>query len=229
MVLRIFAMSATDELILNHREYVRKLARDIHRKLPKHASYDDIVAYGEVGLVEAATNFDPLSGVAFTTFAFYRIRGAIFDGIRKMSGLTPALRKQMAQDAGMDAVAQDSASAPAAPGGNENETLAKSFNESIKRLGVVFLVANATGEGSPLDQVDNARPEEAVEQAEMMAKLKEALAKLDADQMRIVQMFYFEQKSMSEIGAAIGKDKATVSRRHAKAIEVLAQAMGPPG
>jgi RNA polymerase sigma factor for flagellar operon FliA len=217
-------MPGTDELILHHREYVRKLARDIHRKLPRHASFDDLVAYGELGLVEAATNFDPLSGVAFTTFAFYRIRGAIFDGIRKMSGLTPALRKQMAQDAGMDAVAQDGAPPP---GGNDNETLAKSFNESVKRLGVVFLVANATGEGSPLDKVDNARPEEAVEKAETLEKLKEALATLDADQMKIVQMFYFEQKSMSEIGAAIGKDKATVSRRHAKAIEALTMAMGP--
>jgi RNA polymerase sigma factor for flagellar operon FliA len=219
-------MSATDDLILNHREYVRKLAREIYRKLPKHASLDDLVGYGEVGLVEAAGNFDPLSGVAFTTFAFYRIRGAIFDGIRKMTGLTPALRKQMAQDAGMDAVAQDAA-APAGSAPSDAEAVAKTFADSVKRLGMVFLVSNATEEGSPLDNVDNARPEEALEQAEMMAKLKEAIASLSDDHAQIIRLFYFEQKSMSEIGAVIGKDKATVSRRHGKAIEALAAAMGP--
>jgi hypothetical protein len=32
---------------------------------------------------------------------------------------------------------------------------------------------------------------------------------------------------MSEIGVVIGKDKATVSRRHGKAIEALAMALGP--
>jgi len=217
-------MSATDDLIINHREYVRKLAREIYRKLPRHASLDDLVGYGEVGLVEAAGNFDPLSGVAFTTFAFYRIRGAIFDGIRKMTGITPALRKQMAQDAGMDAVAQD-ASVPTGSTPADAEALAKTFTESVKRLGMVFLVSNASEEGSPLDNVDDARPEEALEQAETMTKLREAVATLGEDQAQIIRLFYFEQKSMSEIGAAIGKDKATVSRRHAKAIEALAAAM----
>jgi len=217
-------MSATDELIINHREYVRKLAREIYRKLPKHASLDDLVGYGEVGLVEAANSFDALSGVAFTTFAFYRIRGSIFDGIRKMTGITPALRKQMAQDAAMDAVAENT-NVPTGGTPGEAEAVAKSFTDSVKRLGMVFLVSNAGDEGSPLDKVDNARPEEALEQAEMMTKLREAIAALGEDQAQIIRLFYFEQKSMSEIGAAIGKDKATVSRRHAKAVESLAAAM----
>ena len=217
-------MQAVDDLILNHREYVRKLAREIHRKLPKHANFDDLVAFGEVGLVEAANNFDPLSGVAFTTFSFYRIRGAIFDGIRKMTGLTPALRKQVAQDAGMDQVSEEAAGTETS---SDPEFQAKTFNESIKKLGAVFLASNLGDGERPLEQADEATPDKAVASAEMMVKLKEALGTLSADQMQIIQLFYFEQKSMSEIGKVIGKDKATVSRRHAKAIEALSNALGP--
>jgi RNA polymerase sigma factor for flagellar operon FliA len=218
-------MLNVDELILNHREYVRKLAREIQRKLPNHASFDDMVGFGEVGLVEAANSFDPHAGVAFTTFAFYRIRGAIFDGIGKMTGLTPALRRQVNQEAGMDQVAQDAA-APAETS-QDPEVLARSFGDAVKRLGAVFLASNLSDDEKPLDSADHGTPDQLIEQAEMVAKLKEAVAKLSPELLQIITLFYFEQKSMSEIGAVIGKDKATVSRRHAKAIEALAAALGP--
>jgi RNA polymerase sigma factor for flagellar operon FliA len=33
--------------------------------------------------MQAAERFDPARGVAFTTFAYYRIRGAILDSLRR--------------------------------------------------------------------------------------------------------------------------------------------------
>lgn len=217
---------AIDELIENHREYVRKLAREIQRKLPQHASFDDLVGYGELGLVEAANSFDPLSGTAFTTFSYYRIRGAIFDGIREMTGLTPALRRQLAQDAGMDQAAQDTP-VPQGAAADDPETNAAAVSTAIKRLGAVFLASQLGDSEKPLEGIDDATPDQAVEKAEMLEKLREAIEQLEEDHVLIIRMFYFEQKSMTQIGKAIGKDKATVSRRHAKAIEALATALGP--
>src|SRR6185436_11792944 len=45
---------------------------------------DDLVGYGHKGLIEAADRFDSKQGVTFTTFAYYRIRGAMLDGLRTM-------------------------------------------------------------------------------------------------------------------------------------------------
>ena len=45
---------------------------------------DELIAYGQIGLLEAAERFDPKVGANFLTFAHYRIKGAIFDGLRKM-------------------------------------------------------------------------------------------------------------------------------------------------
>src|SRR5512142_2648950 len=45
---------------------------------------DDLIAYGNIGLFEAAERFDPKVNANFLTFAHYRIKGAIFDGLRKM-------------------------------------------------------------------------------------------------------------------------------------------------
>src|SRR5690349_25022918 len=48
---------------------------------------DELMAYGQVGLLEASERFDPKVGANFLTFAHYRIKGAIFDGLRKMGDL----------------------------------------------------------------------------------------------------------------------------------------------
>lgn len=216
---------AIDELILTHRDYVRKLAREIARKLPDHAIFDDLVGYGEIGLVEAANNFDPLSGTAFTTFSYYRIRGAIFDGIRAMTGITPALRKQMARDAGMDQVAQDSTVAPELA--NDPEANAAAMNTAIKRLAAVFLVSNTGDEDKTLEGVDENTPDQDAETKELVGKLSEVIESLPEDQATIIRLFYFEQQSMTDIGKKLGKNKATISRQHGKALEAMAAALGP--
>lgn len=218
------AMTA-EHLIVSHREFVRKLAREIHRKLPSHVPYDDLVGYGEIGLVEAAGKYDPLCGAAFTTFAYYRVRGAIFDGLKKMSGLPPALRRQASREAGMDDVAEQAAGAAEA---HDPEAAAKAFSTAVAQLGAVFLASSCSEDDQPIEAVDHSDPARPLEQAEMLQKLSQALASLPADQQQLIRLFYFEQKTMTEIAASLGKDKATVSRHHAKAIAALAAAIGPP-
>ena len=63
-----------------------------------------MISYGQLGLAEAARDFDITRGGQFTTFAYYRIRGAIYDGVSKMSWVSRAhyhrvKYAQMASDA----------------------------------------------------------------------------------------------------------------------------------
>lgn len=67
---------------------VRSLALKIHRSLPRRIDLDDLIGYGQVGLAEAAHDFDPSRGIRFATFAYYRIRGAIYNGLAKMTGMS---------------------------------------------------------------------------------------------------------------------------------------------
>jgi RNA polymerase sigma factor for flagellar operon FliA len=50
--------------------------------LPPNIEYDDLVSDGTVGLMKAWDNFDPKRGVKFETYASYRIRGEILDGLK---------------------------------------------------------------------------------------------------------------------------------------------------
>ena len=65
------------------------------RKLPPDLEKKDIQGWAELGLVEAANSFDPTRGVQFKTFAYYRIRGAIYDGLRKMGWYPKGQYRQM--------------------------------------------------------------------------------------------------------------------------------------
>ena len=79
------AQERIEELIEQGQALVISLASRIRSNIPVRIDMDDLIAYGEIGLAEAARNFDPARGTAFTTFAYPRVRGAIFDGVAKMS------------------------------------------------------------------------------------------------------------------------------------------------
>jgi RNA polymerase sigma factor FliA len=78
------AWQTRQRLIEENQGLVRSLAVSIRRKAPQQVELDDLMAYGEVGLAEAAQDFDPSRGAQFSTYAYYRIRGAIYDGLSKM-------------------------------------------------------------------------------------------------------------------------------------------------
>ena len=67
--------------------YVRSLAAQVRKQFNSQFEMDELVAWGQIGLLEAAERFDARVGANFLTFAHYRIKGAIYDGLRKMGVL----------------------------------------------------------------------------------------------------------------------------------------------
>ena len=72
-----------DDLVTAHLHLVRSIAGRV-RSGPtgRGVALEDLVAYGAIGLLEAASRFDATKGVPFAGFAGRRIHGAIVDGIR---------------------------------------------------------------------------------------------------------------------------------------------------
>jgi RNA polymerase sigma factor for flagellar operon FliA len=76
---------SSEQLITEHLPYTTAVTNDFlsQHNLRKLIRVDDAVAYGRLGLTEAAARFSPDAGTSFATFSFTRIRGAVIDGIRK--------------------------------------------------------------------------------------------------------------------------------------------------
>lgn len=77
--------ASTDHQFLAHQGLVRAVAWKLHRRVPHHVDLDDLIAYGQIGLLEALSRFDETRGLKFATFAWHRVRGAILDGLGKMA------------------------------------------------------------------------------------------------------------------------------------------------
>ncbi len=84
-----------DSLIADGQALVRSLALRVYRNVPVRVELDDLIAYGEVGLAEAARDFKAERGNQFSTYAYYRIRGAIYDGLAKMTWTSRARYRKM--------------------------------------------------------------------------------------------------------------------------------------
>ena len=80
---KVCVMDLRDRLILEHLSYVRHILGKMLGALPDYVDNENLESAGILGLVEAAGQFDPSRGTAFTTFAYQRIRGAILDCIQQ--------------------------------------------------------------------------------------------------------------------------------------------------
>ena len=61
-------------------------------QVPSFMNQDDMKSAGMLGLIDAANKFDSSKNTLFKTFAEYRIRGAIFDEMRKLDWFSRSLR-----------------------------------------------------------------------------------------------------------------------------------------
>ena len=91
--------AARNELVLHYRPLVTFTARKVSERLPQHFEFAEVVAMGTVGLIEAVERFDPRTGNRFATFAIWRVRGAILDGLRSIDAASRSQRRR-ARDLG---------------------------------------------------------------------------------------------------------------------------------
>jgi RNA polymerase sigma factor for flagellar operon FliA len=82
---------------------VRRVVRQLARRLPSNVQRDDLLAAGVFGLVDSLRRNGGGGGAAFEWYARTRIRGAIFDELRAQDWLSRRARDRIA--AGTDETA----------------------------------------------------------------------------------------------------------------------------
>src|SRR5690606_31033251 len=74
---------------------VHHVARQMIRTLSADAELEELISSGAMGLLNAVESFDPDRGVAFSTYAAQRIRGAILDDLRSRDPVSRAARQKL--------------------------------------------------------------------------------------------------------------------------------------
>src|SRR6266849_4240471 len=77
-------LARRDRLVLEHLPLVKAIANRVRGSVPVHVDQDDLVHAGILGLFDAANKFNLEKQVVFSSYAKYRIRGAILDSLRQL-------------------------------------------------------------------------------------------------------------------------------------------------
>jgi RNA polymerase sigma factor FliA len=220
-----------NQLIEQHLSLVQAIAHKVKKMLTTSIDVDDLIGYGSKGLVEAAERFDARAGVAFSTFAYYRIRGAMYDGLRTMGWYSRAdyaryraeerANEYLQSQAEREAAARASGSAAPAPA-SEAETLAEiaTVLGGVGTVHITSLDAAATVADERLPP-----PDAALEWRQLTGQLREALARLPDKERQLMELYYLGDKNLEEAGRVLGLSKSWACRLHARAVDLLRAAM----
>src|SRR5215467_3336732 len=85
-----------DEVLRQYLPLVRRVVQRLAVRKPPHIELDDLVSWGIVGLLDAIGKYDPAKEAAFSTYAQFRIRGAILDHLRSLDWVPRSVRQKAA-------------------------------------------------------------------------------------------------------------------------------------
>lgn len=224
-------LAAREELIANSLPLVRSIALRLRQAYGFPSPLEDLIAVGVTGLVEAADRFDSSRSVAFTTFAFLRIRGAIFDlhrhdpgnAIHYQLSRKVVARPNALQDGERPEQVLRLAPSADTPVEVEPTSTPTSSRPSFREIGpiafVPFQTLDAMSDESALDADDE------IDRKRRGERVRVALATLPLRERRILEMHYYADKTFAEIGAEIGVSGPRAFRIHQRGLQMLRQAL----
>lgn len=199
-------------LIESHISYAHAVAAELLARFPAHVDRQDVRAAAEYGLVQAANAYDASKGVAFTTFAYYRIRGAVFDLLRETVKATRF--EEAANEYMIDYSAAAGAGAP---------SYAEVRNVAVGIVASYFLSLENLSSEPAVQSAD--APLDTLLRQEQQKGIRQALKTLPEKNRKVLEAYYFEDLTLEEIGKRLGLSKSWVSRMHAKGLEMLRPAV----
>jgi len=227
-----------NELVMRELPQVYYVAARIRERLPKHVEFDDLVQAGVVGLLDACRNYDAGKDAQFSTFAKYRIRGAILDSLRKLDWGSRTLRRKGREIASSTAKLESQLGRQP----SEEEIAAEmkmridELHHVLTQIDGLFVVgqlANGVGpEAESYDLVesapsnDRANPFELCLEGEMKTQLAAAVSRMSEREQLILSLYYYEELTMKEVAEVVGIAVSRVSQIHAAAMLKLRTTLG---
>jgi RNA polymerase sigma factor for flagellar operon FliA len=203
------------DLVEKYLGYAHAIAAEALKTCPRYVEREDVNRAAEFGLAQAASAYDPLRGISFTTFAYYRIKGAIYDDLRS------SWRAAKFDEAANEYMREYSESSP-------NATTPEEAYEEVKNIasGIASsYLLSLEGMLEEPEQQSIESPLESVLRREEQEVIAAALAQLPAKNRQVLRKYYFEDLSLEEIGREMGLSRSWVCRVHAKGLALMAESL----
>jgi len=219
-----------EQLVEQYLPLVKTVVGRLAMTLPAHAATEDLYSAGLVGLLNAVRRYNHKTGVLFETYARVRIRGSVFDELRRLDWVPRSVhdKARKVEDV-MRKLEQKKGEIPT------NFEMAKALDitedeyeqllTEIRPATFVCLdsVRSAEQEGEATQHeavADSGQPDPSnvTARRELARIIGRRLEHLPDMQRKVLALYYFEDLRLREIAEVFGVTESRISQIHAAAI-----------
>ena len=226
---RALAPEERQRLLLENLSEVQYVARRIHIRLPRHVPFADLVQEGVVGLIDAVEKFDPAKNVQLRSYARFRIRGAILDSLRELDWGPRQLRRQarhieqtrneLTLRLGRAPSEPEVAVQLGVPLAELRQILTQIHCLRIETAQALPRLTSKQGLASLHPNGAQEDPFDACVKAETARTLGQAMETLGEKERQALTLYYFEERTMKDIGRVLNVQESRIS-------QIIAAALG---
>ncbi len=239
------------ELVASYVNFARKLARQFHKERHNcEFGLDDYEGEALLGLCDAARRFDEKKGINFRTFAYFRIRGAMYDLVRRGSSVSRRhfVRMTTERETLPFAPKYPEWSTKASKKNKNNEIVSESTKSALDDTPLPYVFAKNTSElaqlatiieeagikyhpgaeadGGDISYLNQKTPEVQVAMASTRRYLNRLIETLPEREKEMIERRYYSDESFEEIREGNPDlSRSWASRIHMRALDRLREMM----
>lgn len=220
-----------NRLIVEHLPLVHHVLGRLPLRLPATLDRDDLFETGVLGLMNAASSYNPAKGATFKTFAYVNIRGAILDEIRRHDPVPRSRRDRLRQVATIEQELEIELGRKPSPEeiADRAELTIEQVEDSLVNahgMAVLSLEEPTGGEAASrlidgLRMPESPNPSTEVARRELLERLMEAIRDLPERDRQVLVLYYGHELRLKEIGEILEITESRVSQLHTRAIRSL--------
>lgn len=219
-----------DEMVLKYLPLVKQVVGRLLMNLPSHVDKEDLHSAGLIGLLDAIRNYDPTCGSSVETYARIRIRGAVFDEMRRMHWVPRSVHDKANK---IQSAIQELEQIKGAPPADVD--VARSLKiplheyfqwlEECKPVTFVHLDATCDNDGDEGPSYEQQIPDESQQnpgdiatRRDLVELIARRIGQMPEMHRKVLALYYFEDLRLREIAAAFGLTESRICQIHSEAV-----------
>lgn len=218
------SIEAREALFHHYMPYARAVAAQLYAQRHRDdVEFNDFRQFALIGLIESIDRYEPDQAASFETFCTLRVKGAVLDGVQKLTdgqeqiSFMRRMQRERIASLKIDALHES---------GSDEDTF-RAFAHLAAGLAIGYMLDETSMVAQPEDQPSRAPlPWQSIAWRQTRERLITAVSSLPDRHRKILHYHYFNGLPFEQIAKILNLSKARISQLHRDALAQLRQTIG---